>query len=41
VLERAVVDLQNRADRAMRFLPDPANDNRTVLKKAKDVIAGT
>jgi hypothetical protein len=41
VLERAVVDLQNKADRAMQLLPDPADDNRTVLEKAKDVIAGT
>ena len=41
VLERAVVDLQNKADRAMRLLPDPDDDNQTVLEKAKDVIAGT
>jgi len=41
VLERAVVDLQNKADRALRLLPDPDDDNRTVLEKAKDVIAGT
>ena len=41
VLERAVVDLQNKADRAIRLLPDPDDDNRTVLEKAKDVIGGT
>lgn len=41
VLERTVVDLQNKADRAMQLLPDPDDDTRTVLEKAKDVIAGT
>jgi len=40
VLERAVVDLQNKADRAMRLLPGPDDENRTVLEKAKDVITG-
>jgi hypothetical protein len=40
VLERVVLDLQSKADQAMRLLPDPDDDNRTVLEKAKDVIAG-
>lgn len=38
VLERTVVDLKNKADQAMRLLPDPDEDNRTVLEKAKDAI---
>jgi hypothetical protein len=41
VLERAVVDLQSKADHAMQLLPDPDDDSRTVLEKAKDVIGGT
>jgi chromosome segregation ATPase len=41
VLERAVTDLQHKADRAMHLLPDPDDDTRTVLEKAKDAIAGT
>jgi hypothetical protein len=41
VIERTVVDLQTKADHAMRLLPDPDGDNRTVLEKAKDVIAAT
>lgn len=40
VLERTVVDLQNKADHAMRLLPDADDDSRTVLEKAKDVIGG-
>jgi hypothetical protein len=39
-LERAVVDLQSKADHAMELLPDPDDDGRTVLEKAKDVIGG-
>lgn len=41
VLERTIVDLQKKADHAMRLLPDPEDDARTVLEKAKDAIAGT
>jgi hypothetical protein len=41
VLERTVLDLQTKADHAMRLLPDPDDDNRTVLEKAKDVISTT
>jgi hypothetical protein len=40
VLERAVLDLQNKADQAMALLPDRDDDSRTVLEKAKDVIGG-
>jgi hypothetical protein len=29
-----------KADHAREFLPDPEDDNRTVLEKAKDAIAG-
>ncbi len=41
VLERAVVELQSKADEAMELLPDPDDDTRTVLEKAKDVVTGT
>ena len=40
VLERTILDLQGKADRAMELLPDPDDDSRTVLEKAKDAIAG-
>jgi hypothetical protein len=39
VLERTGLDLQKKADHAMELLPDPEDDNRTVLEKAKDAIA--
>jgi hypothetical protein len=38
VLERSVVDLQANADEAMRALPDPDNEDRGPLAKARDVI---
>jgi hypothetical protein len=41
VLERTIVDLQSKADRAMKILPDPDDDSRTMLEKAKHAIAGT
>lgn len=41
VLERTILDLQGKADQAMELLPDPDDDSRTVLEKAKDAIAGT
>jgi hypothetical protein len=41
VIERSVVDLQSKADHAMQLLPDPDDDNRTVLEKAKDAITAT
>lgn len=40
VLERTIVDLQKKADHAMELLPDPEVDNRMVLEKTKDAIAG-
>jgi hypothetical protein len=40
VLERVALDLQAKADQAMGLLPNPDDDTRTVLEKAKDVIAG-
>jgi chromosome segregation ATPase len=40
VLERSVVDLQANADEAMRALPDPDDDGRSPLAKARDVITG-
>lgn len=41
VLERAVVDLKNKADPAMQLLPDPDGDDRSVLEKARDAIAAS
>jgi hypothetical protein len=40
VLERSVVDLQANADEAMRALPDPDDEARGPLAKARDVITG-
>jgi hypothetical protein len=40
VLERSVVDLQAKADEAMRALPDPDDEGRGPLAKARDVITG-
>jgi hypothetical protein len=41
VIERTVVDLQTKADDAMQLLPDPDDDTRTVLEKARDAITTT
>jgi hypothetical protein len=40
VLERSVVDLQANADEAMRALPDPDDEGRGPLAKAREVITG-
>jgi hypothetical protein len=40
VLERSVVDLQAKADEAMRALPDPDDEERGPLAKARDAITG-
>jgi hypothetical protein len=40
VLERSVVDLQAKADEAMRALPDPDDEGRGPLAKAREVITG-
>ena len=40
VLERSVVDLQAKADEAMRALPDPDDEGRGPLAKARDAITG-
>jgi hypothetical protein len=40
VLERSVVDLQANADEAIRALPDPDDQERGPLAKARDVITG-
>jgi chromosome segregation ATPase len=40
VLERSVVDLQAKADEAMRVLPNPDDEERGPLAKARDVITG-
>jgi hypothetical protein len=40
VLERSVVDLQANADEAMRALPDPDDEERGPLAKARDVLTG-
>jgi hypothetical protein len=40
VLERTVVDLQAKADRALQLLREPDDDSRTVLEKAKRCIGG-
>jgi hypothetical protein len=40
VLERGVVDLQAKTDEAMRALPDPDDEGRGPLAKARDVITG-
>jgi hypothetical protein len=40
VLERSVVDLQAKADEAIRALPDPNDEDRCPLAKARDVITG-
>jgi DNA repair ATPase RecN len=39
-LERSVADLQAKADEAMRALPDPDDEERGPLAKARDVITG-
>jgi hypothetical protein len=38
-IKRTILDLQKKTDHAREFLPDPEDDNRTVLEKAKDAIA--
>jgi hypothetical protein len=40
VLERSVVDLRADADEAMRALPDPDDEERGPLAKARDVLTG-
>jgi hypothetical protein len=40
VIERSVVDLQTKADEAMRALPDAAYEERGPLAKARDAITG-
>ena len=39
-LERSVVDLRAKADEAMRALPDPDDEQRGPLAKARDAITG-
>jgi hypothetical protein len=40
VLERSVVDLQSKADEAMRALPDPDDKDRGPLAKAREAFTG-
>jgi hypothetical protein len=40
ILEQAILDLQSKADEAMRALPDP-DDDRGAIARARDALTGT
>lgn len=40
VIEQAIIDLNTKADTAAELLPDPDDDDRSPLEKARDVITG-